>query len=292
MKSEALLILCLSLLFVPHTALGQSSAAGQGESEEDLGGTWFVAVHLTTTDHGMSRLSQTETDDYNATTTFVSTTTDHYTASGQVNAAPKTDEERIYNIYFQSCARGEGHDIAKTSAHTYKCSYQYGVANRYSDGTTTTTLYKGELTFELNNRALSGSTRFSIDVKQPNGLTTATYSEEAEWTGKRQNEREDCATAEDTINLPRSRVEPEPGQNPGTQHGVTADEADGVVNADQASRHRILIQRLRGGALTEGILFAPEDGSKPMDIAGYHLPNGIKPLGTGEGKAIHREAPE
>jgi hypothetical protein len=168
------MILCLSLLAVPHTALGRSPAAGQDGSEEDLSGTWLVAVHLATTNRGML-----ETQDYKATITFVPTTTDHYAASGQVNAAPKTDEERIYNIYFQSCASGEGHDIAKTSAHTYKCSYEYGEANRYSDGTTTTTtVYKGDLTFELNSRALSGSTRFSIDVRQ-NGWPKATYSEEA-----------------------------------------------------------------------------------------------------------------
>jgi hypothetical protein len=116
---------CLSLLFVPHTALGQSSAAGQGESEEDLRGPWLVTVHLTINNNGMSVFPQAETGDYKATTTFVPTTTDHYTASGQVNAAPKTDEERIYNVYFESCARGEGRDIAKTSSQTYKCSYEY-----------------------------------------------------------------------------------------------------------------------------------------------------------------------
>jgi hypothetical protein len=68
------MILCLSLLAVPQTALGQSPAAGQGESEDDLSGTWLVTVHLTSTN---------ETHDYKATTTFVATTTDHYTASGK-----------------------------------------------------------------------------------------------------------------------------------------------------------------------------------------------------------------
>jgi len=42
-------MICLSLLAVPQTALGQSPAAGQGESEDDLSGTWLVTVHLTTT---------------------------------------------------------------------------------------------------------------------------------------------------------------------------------------------------------------------------------------------------
>jgi hypothetical protein len=114
---------------------------------------------------------------------------------------------------------GEGHDIAKASPQTYKCSYEYGVPNRYSDGSTTTTLYKGDLTFELNNRTLSGSTTFSMDVRR-NGWPIATYSEEAEWTGKRQDDREDCATAQDTVNLPRSRVEADQGKIRGLNTGV------------------------------------------------------------------------
>jgi hypothetical protein len=129
-RNKALLILCLNLLAVPQTALGQSSAGGQGESEQDLSGTWLVTVHLTITNHGMSMFPQTETHDYKATITFAPTTTEHYTASGQVNSAPKSDEERIYNVYFESCARGE-HDVAKTSPRKYECSYEYGEANRY-----------------------------------------------------------------------------------------------------------------------------------------------------------------
>jgi len=110
----------------------------------------------------------------------------------------KLNEEQIYNIYFQSCARG-GHDIAKASPYTYECSYEYGESNRYPDGTAKTIVYKGDLTFDLNSRTLSGRTSFSIDVRQQNGLTTATYSEEAEWTGKRQDDREDCATTQETV---------------------------------------------------------------------------------------------
>jgi len=219
-NNEALVILCLSLLFVPHTALGQSSAAGQGESEEDLRGPWLVTVHLTINNNGMSVFPQAETGDYKATTTFVPTTTDHYTASGQVNAAPKTDEERIYNVYFESCVRGE-HDIAKTSPHKYQCSYEYGEANRYGDGTTTTTVYKGDLTFELNSRILRGRTRFLIDFKQ-NGSTKGTYSEEAEWTGKRQADAEDCSTAQESVDLLRSRLEADQDKIHGLNTGVTA----------------------------------------------------------------------
>src|SRR5262249_47746448 len=59
-RNKALMILCLSLLAVPQPASGQSSAGGEGESEEDLSGTWLVTVHLTITNHGMSGLSQTD----------------------------------------------------------------------------------------------------------------------------------------------------------------------------------------------------------------------------------------
>jgi hypothetical protein len=243
-----------------------------------------VTVHLTINNNGMSVFPQAETGDYKATTTFVPTTTDHYTASGQVNAAPKTDEERIYNVYFESCARGEGRDIAKTSSQTHKCSYEYRQANKYSDGTTTTTLYKGDLTFELNSRTLGGSTRFSIDVRQ-NGWPIASYSEEAGWMGKRQDDKQDCATAQETVNLPRPRVEADQDEIQPLNTGVTADEANSFANADEVARH-ILIQSLRSGALAEGILSAPQDASKPMDIPGYDLPNGIESLRTGERKAI------
>jgi hypothetical protein len=209
MKNEVLMILGLSLFALPRTGLGQSPAGGQGESEEDLSGTWVVTVHLTTNDgRGSVFFSHTETHDYKATITFVPTTTEHYTASGQVNAAPKTDQERIYNVDFESCARGgEGHEIAKTSPHSYKCSYEYGEAKADENGTATTTIYKGDLTFELNGRILSGRTRFSIDVKQK-GWTTAMYSEEAEWMGKRQADREDCATGQESLSFSyKSRAE-------------------------------------------------------------------------------------
>ena len=105
---------------------------------------WLVTVHLTTTDGGVFS-GLTETHDYKAPITFVPTTKAHYSLRGQVNSAPKTDEERIYNIYFQACARREGHDIAKASPHTYTCSYEYGEANRYESGAGTTTFYNGDL---------------------------------------------------------------------------------------------------------------------------------------------------
>jgi hypothetical protein len=191
MKSQALFILCLNLLAVSQTALGQSPATAQGESEGDLSGTWSVTVHLTTKE---GSFLYTEAHDYTARMTFIPTTTAHYTASGHVNFDPKTDEEKIYSIYFQSCARSEGHDIAKTSAHRYDCSYEYGEANRYSDGTTTTIVYNGDLSFELNSGTVRGQTRFLVRV---NG--NATHSEEAEWTGERQADRQDSAPAQKTV---------------------------------------------------------------------------------------------
>jgi hypothetical protein len=239
-KNKMLVILCLNLLAVPQTALGQSAAGGQGESEEDLSGAWLVSVHLTTTDgRGSVFFSNTETHDYKATITFVPATTEHYTASGQVNGAPKTDEERVYNVYFESCARGE-HDIAKTSPHKYQCSYEYGEANRYENGTTTTTVYKGDLTFELNSRVLRGRTKFSVDFKR-NGSTTATYSEEAEWTGKRQADAEHCAAAQESVDLPRSRLEADQDKMHGLNTGATADEPNSFASVDDEERHHILI---------------------------------------------------
>lgn len=172
---------------------GCGRACAKSESEGDLSGPWSVTVHHTTKE---GLLDREETYDYKATITFVPTATAHYAASGHVNLAPKTDAERIYNIYFQSCARGEGHDIAKTSPQTYKCSYEHGEANRYADGTTTSTVYNGDLNFELNGGTLRGKTRFLIRFSQ-NGGPTATHSEEAEWTGARQPDRQDCATAQE-----------------------------------------------------------------------------------------------
>jgi hypothetical protein len=63
MKNRVLMVLCLSLLAVPQIALGQSPAAGKGDSEDDLSGTWLVIVHLTTT-NGFS-----EMHDYKAVVT-------------------------------------------------------------------------------------------------------------------------------------------------------------------------------------------------------------------------------
>lgn len=191
-KNQAFLILCLGLVAVPQTASGQSPANGQDESERDLSGTWSVTVHLTITHVG----APTETHDYKGKITFVPSTTDHYTASGQVNLAPKTDEERIYNIYFQSCARG-GHDIAKASSRTYdeyECSYEYGESLRLSEQVTITTIYKGDLTFELNSGTLRGKTSFSVRPESKHEIVA--HSEEAEWTGERPANRQDGATTQ------------------------------------------------------------------------------------------------
>src|SRR5262249_20233050 len=127
--------------------------------------------------------------------------------------------------------------VAKTSPRKYECSYEYGEANRYSDGTATTTVYKGGLTFELNSRILSGSTRFSIDVRQ-NGLPIATYSEEAEWAGKRQTDREDCATAQESFELLKSRAEAGEDKIQRLNTRVTGDEVSSPANAGDEERHR------------------------------------------------------
>ena len=84
MKGQSSLILCLSLLAVPQTALSQSPAGGQGESEDDLSGTWLVTVHLTTTDGGVF-FGHTETHDFKAPVTFVTAAKAHYSLRGHVN---------------------------------------------------------------------------------------------------------------------------------------------------------------------------------------------------------------
>ncbi len=287
MKNEALLILCWSLLAVPQTALGRSPALSQGEGEEDLSGTWSVTVHFTTSGEGTFPLLYTETHDYKAAITFVPVTTAHYCVAGHVNVAPKTDEEQIYNVYFQSCARREGHDIAKTSPHTYRCSYEYGQASRDRNGIGITTFYNGDLTFELKSGILHGRTRFLIDFRQTDGAM-ATHSEEAVWTGERQAGRQDCATAQNAVDLLRSRVEADQDRIRGLDMGVAADELNSFANAAGEERHQIVVQSLKSGvsALAGEIQSAPENALKPMDIAGYHLPNGIGSLGTGQAKAI------
>ncbi len=70
MNSQALFILCLNLVAVSQTALGQSPATAQGESEGDLSGTWSVTVHLTTKE---GSFLYTEAHDYTARMTFVHT---------------------------------------------------------------------------------------------------------------------------------------------------------------------------------------------------------------------------
>src|SRR5262249_41640978 len=156
----------------------------------------------------------------------------------------------------------------KTSPRTYRCSYEYGKASLapeclrslgcwglYANGIGTSTLYNGDLTFQLEGGILRGRTRFSVHFPQSDG-TMATHSEEGEWTGERQDDREDCATVQETVNLLRSRVEADQDTIQGLNTGAIADEVSSFANADDEELHHILIQRLRSGvsALVEGSL--------------------------------------
>lgn len=191
-RNQAKLILCLSLLGVPPAALSQSPAASQGKNERDLSGTWLVSVRFTSSDGG-AWFRPSETHEYKAPITFTSVAEAHYRAEGNVNPAPTTDPERLYNIYFQSCARGEGHDIKETAPDTYRCSYQYGEATKDENGIESTNLYSGDLQFELKGGTLRGKTKFLVHFSQSDG-TTATHSEEADWSGERQDDRRDRTT--------------------------------------------------------------------------------------------------
>jgi len=282
-RNEALLILCLGLLAVPQTTLGWPSAAGQGESKDDLSGTWLVTVHFTRSDGG-ALLPYTQTHTYKGPITFIPAAKGHYSVAGNMNLAPKTDQERIYNVYFESCARLEGHDIAQTSPQTYTCSYEYGAAGRDQDGNEITTLFNGELTFRLERGILRGKSKFVIHYTN----SGETHSEEAVWTGERQADFRDCLKAQTTVDLLRSRVEADQKRIEGLDSGVTAEDLNSFLTTTDEERHHILIQRLKVavGTLAQGILSTPENALKPMDIAEYHLPNGIGSLKSGQAKAI------
>lgn len=181
MKKEALVLLLWSLLAVQQSTLGRPTGAGEEESDGDLRGTWLVTVHFTLSDGG-TLFPYTETHNYKGPVTFVPAPKGHYSVAGNVNLAPQTDQERIYNIYFESCARLEGHDIAQTSPQIYTCTYEYGAASRDQDGNEITTLYNGDLTFKLEKGILRGKSSFVIHFTH----SGETHSEEAVWTCERQ----------------------------------------------------------------------------------------------------------
>jgi hypothetical protein len=282
-KNEALLILCLSLLALPQTTPARPPVAAQGESEDDLSGTWLVTVHFTRSDGGVL-FPYTETHNYKGPVTFVPAAKGHYSVAGNVNLAPKTDQERIYNVYFESCARLEGHDIAQTSPQTYTCSYEYGAASRDQDGNEMTSLYNGDLTFKLERGILRGKSRFVIHFTH----SGETHSEEAVWTGERQVDFKDCVTTQRTVDLLRSRAEADQDRIQRLDSGVTAEDLISFPTTTDEERHHILIRRLKVAVdtLAQGILSAPENTLKPMDIAEYHLPKGIGSLKTGQAEAI------
>ena len=283
MKNEALLMILWSLLAVPLNTLARPLGADQSKREDDLSGTWLVAVHLTRS-YGGALFPHTETHSYMGPVTFVSAAKGHYSVAGNVNLDPKTDQERIYNVYFESCARLEGHDIAQTSPQTYTCSYEYGVASRDEDGNAITTLYKGDLTFKLERGILRGKSKFVIHFTH----SGETHSEEAVWTGERQGDVQDCVTAQRTVGLLRSRVEADQERIQGLDSGVTADDLKSFATTTDEERDDILVHNLKlgVGTLAQGILCAPENALEPMDIAGYHLPKGIGSLKTGQAEAI------
>ena len=285
-KNEAVLMILWSLLAVPQNTLGRPLGGGQGESEDDLSGTWLFTVHLTRSDGG-ALLPYTSTQNYKGPVTFVPAAKGHYRVAGNVNLVPKTDQERIHNFYFESCVRLEGHDIAQTSPQTYTCSYEYGAVSRDQEGNGITTLFNGDLTFKLERGILRGRSKFVIRFTQ----TGEAHSEEAVWMGERQADNQDCATAQMTVDHLRSRVEADQDRIQRLDSGVTADDLNSFANATGEERHHILIQSLEVGisTLAQGILSAPENALKPMDIAGYDLPKGIGSLRTEQaGEIISR----
>jgi len=231
-KNEAVLMILWSLLAVPQNTLGRPLGWGQGESEDDLSGTWLFTVHLTRSDGG-ALLPHTSTQNYKGPVTFVPAAKGHYRVAGNVSLAPKTDQERIHNVYFESCARLEGHDIAQTSRQTYTCSYEYGAVSRDQEGNGITTLFNGDLTFKLERGILRGRSKFVIRFTQ----TGEAHSEEAVWTGERQADNQDCATAQMTVDHLRSRVEADQDRIQRLDSGVTADDLNSFANATGEADH-------------------------------------------------------
>lgn len=104
-----------------------------------------------------------------------------------------------------------------------------------------------------------------------------------------------CTVQQSTVSTAQQQVQRDEeairAVNPGLQTVSLQDWAKAAKN----EKHDILVESLKDGALTlisGGVDKATEElqtyALQPMDIAGYHLPNGIGSLGTGQANAIIR----
>jgi hypothetical protein len=99
---------------------------------------------------------------------------------------------------------------------------------------------------------------------------------------------QNCSAQTATVASLRSKINADQDGIRRLNPGLTADELNRWADAAEEERQRILKDTLEASISTfaDWLLSAPENALKPMDIAGYHLPNGIGSLGTGQANAV------
>lgn len=103
---------------------------------------------------------------------------------------------------------------------------------------------------------------------------------------------QDCSDRERTVKRLRASIKADQDSIQRLNPMLTADELKSWADATEWERQDILKTSLGSAistlvdGLADKVISAPENALKPMDIAGYHLPNGIGSLGTGQANAI------
>jgi hypothetical protein len=99
---------------------------------------------------------------------------------------------------------------------------------------------------------------------------------------------DNCDAQQKAIDSLRVRIKADQNAIRQLNPGLSATELSNWADATEAERQAILKKSIESGisTLADGLLSAPENALEPMDIAGYHLPNGIGSLGTGQANTI------
>ncbi len=102
-----------------------------------------------------------------------------------------------------------------------------------------------------------------------------------------------CTTQQNAVASLKSTVKADQDRIRRLNTGLTANELEDWARASEDEQRRILVQSLTdiattlwGGIVDQGSELAKEAALQPMDILGYHLPNGVGSLGTGQAGAI------
>jgi len=95
---------------------------------------------------------------------------------------------------------------------------------------------------------------------------------------------QDCSGQRTVVDRLRARVKADQSQIQRLNPTLTANELDRWANAAEQERQQILKKSLVSAisTLADGMLSAPENVLKPMNLAGHHLPRGIGSLGTAQ----------